>query len=521
MRLQTVFLAAVLAAPQAVAQTTPALPSSPAEWRAAAVRDIEAGYRVTLAEHAGAHDPHNPAFLANLEAARAHANALAARVADGAGYTAAVLAFSSRIQDGHAGLYPTFDMDDVKPPQWPGFMAAWRGDLFVHAAEEGSARAGERIVSCDGKDARALMEQNLFPWFGRIREEGQWWSQVRNLFFDFGNPFVQRPQRCVFELDGRRTERTLAWRAVPESARTWGRDSMYGDTLPVGLTEPRKNLFWVAMPTFQPSDQERAAYQAIYQQVRSQRARFLGADAIVVDLRRNQGGSSWWSRDFAAALWGEARLKERDAASKAKVEIWYRAAPGNIAFFRQMKEDEAAAGRPESAEWWAKREGCRSPGARAFHPPGLRHRSRQLCQRLPRRHRLLQALPEHEAGRGAEFGRLYLHGSAPGSSAGRPGTGHRADQALGQPPARQRRVLPSGHSGDGGTLEHRRFPRRDRARPGALRLQRRRRLRSPRKRVSAALLITITGSPCHTYRKGAPPWRSVSLAETRKRVPTG
>jgi hypothetical protein len=356
MRLQTVFLAAVLAAPQAVAQTTPALPSSPAEWRAAAVRDIEAGYRVTLAEHAGAHDPHNPAFLANLEAARAHANALAARVADGAGYTAAVLAFSSRIQDGHAGLYPTFDMDDVKPPQWPGFMAAWRGDLFVHAAEEGSARAGERIVSCDGKDARALMEQNLFPWFGRIREEGQWWSQVRNLFFDFGNPFVQRPQRCVFELDGRRTERTLAWRAVPESARTWGRDSMYGDTLPVGLTEPRKNLFWVAMPTFQPSDQERAAYQAIYQQVRSQRARFLGADAIVVDLRRNQGGSSWWSRDFAAALWGEARLKERDAASKAKVEIWYRAAPGNIAFFRQMKEDEAAAGRPESAEWWAKRE---------------------------------------------------------------------------------------------------------------------------------------------------------------------
>jgi len=357
MRLRTAFLAAALAvASTGQVLAAPALPASAAEWRAAAVRDIEAGYRVTLAEHAGAHDPHNPAFLANLEAARAHAGALAARVADGAGYTAAMLAFSSRIQDGHAGLYPTFDIDDIKPPQWPGFVPAWRGDLFVHRAEEGSAQAGERIVSCDGKDARTLMEQNLFPWFGRIREEGQWWSQARNLFVDFGNPFVQRPQRCVFELDGRRTERALAWRAMPPAARDWGRDSMYGDTLPVGLTEPRKNLFWVAMPTFQPSSQERAAYQAIYQQVRTQRARFLDADAVVIDLRRNQGGSSWWSRDFAAALWGEGRLKALDAASKAKVEIWYRAAPGNIAFYRKMKDEEAVAGRPDGAQWWAKKE---------------------------------------------------------------------------------------------------------------------------------------------------------------------
>jgi len=357
MRLRNAFLAATLAiVPVQHALAAPALPASAAEWRAAAVRDIEAGYRVTLAEHAGAHDPHNPAFLANLEAARAHAGALAARVADGAGYTAAVLAFSSRIQDGHAGLYPTFDFDAVKPPQWPGFVAAWRGALFVHRAEAGSAQAGERIVSCDGKDARTLMEQNLFPWFGRIREEGQWWSQTRNLFVDFGNPFVARPQRCVFELNGRRTERALAWRATPASARNWGRDSVSGETLPVGITEPRKNLFWVAMPTFQPSDEERAAYQAMFQQVRNERGRFLGADAVVVDLRRNQGGSSSWSRDFAAALWGEARLQQLDAARNAKVEVWYRASPGNLAYYRRMKEEETAAGRVDGAQWWARKE---------------------------------------------------------------------------------------------------------------------------------------------------------------------
>lgn len=333
------------------ADPAPALPSTPGQWRAAAVRDIEAGYRLTLANHAGTRDPHNPAFLANLEAARAHGQSLASTVADGGGYSAALLGFSSRIQDGHAGVYPNFEYSDVRPLQWPGFMAAWRGDLFVHAAEEGAAVQGERIVSCDGKPARELLEQNVFPFIGRMREEGQWWSQSRYLFIDTGNPFIARPQRCVFALDGRKTERILDWRAAPEFLWDWSRMSIAGDSLPVGLTEPRQRLFWVAMPTFQPSDKQRAAYHAIYEQVRRQRERFLNADAVVVDLRRNQGGSSWWSRDFAAALWGDAQFQRRNKARNAGVEIWYRASPGNIAYYQTMKEESKAKGDVESAEW--------------------------------------------------------------------------------------------------------------------------------------------------------------------------
>lgn len=340
----------------AAAEASPPLPSTPKAWRAAALRDVEAGYRVTLANHAGAHDPHNPAFLANLRAARAHGAALAARVRDGGGYYAALLGFSSRIHDGHAGVYPNFDFNAVKPVQWPGFVAAWRGDLFVYASEDGAAREGERIVSCDGTPARQLLEQNVFAFMGRIKEEGQWWSQSRNLFTDFGNPFAPRPRRCVFELDGRQAERTLAWRDRPGSAALMLRDSVAGDTLPVGLSEPRKNLFWVAMPTFHPSDQERAAYRTLYQQVRTERARFLGADALVIDLRRNQGGSSDWSRQFAQALWGDAELKRRDEARNAGTEVWYRASPDNIAYYRRMKKESTAMGEAASAQWWAERE---------------------------------------------------------------------------------------------------------------------------------------------------------------------
>ena len=284
----TALLPLVAAAAPAAA---PALPATADEWRLAAVRDIEAGYRITLDSHAGVLDPHNPAFLANLGAARAHGLALAGKVRNGSGYLAALLGFSNRIHDGHAGIYPAIEFDTIRPAEWPGFVAAWRGDLFVYAAEAGSASAGERIVSCDGVPVRRLLEEKVFPFLGRIDEEGQWWSQARNLFWDWGNPFAPRPQRCVFEADGRRSERELRWRAQPESMTGWWRESIRGDTLPVGLTEPRKKLFWAAMPTFDPSGPDRDAYREVYRQVRADRARLLEADALVIDLRGNQGGS--------------------------------------------------------------------------------------------------------------------------------------------------------------------------------------------------------------------------------------
>ena len=335
---------AAAAAAAAPAESAPALPATPAQWRAAALRDVEAAYRVTLANHAGARDPHNPAFLDHLAAARAHGLGLASRVGDGPGYVATLLAFSNRIRDGHAGAYPTFSFGAVRPTQWPGFVAAWRNDLFVHTAQDGAAREGERIVSCDGKPVRRLLEETVFGYFGRIAEEGQWWSESANLFLDFGNPFVPRPRRCLFELDGRRTERDLHWRPMPDAASAWIEASVTGDTLPVGLTELRKNLFWVAMPTFKPSAQERETYRAMYGQVRAERARFLDADAVIIDLRLNSGGNSQWSRDFAAALWGDGRVTRRADASDAREAVWYRASPGNIAHFQGLLEKSAAQG---------------------------------------------------------------------------------------------------------------------------------------------------------------------------------
>jgi hypothetical protein len=58
-------------------------------------------------------------------------------------------------------------------------------------------------------------------------------------------------------------------------------------------------------------------------------ARWRAFDAVVIDLRRNGGGSSNWSQHFARALWGKERVDRALAAFSGKSEVWWRASSAN------------------------------------------------------------------------------------------------------------------------------------------------------------------------------------------------
>lgn len=334
------------------ATAAPALPDSPQAWRAAARADIEAAVRITRENHPGPHDPHNPAFGPNLDAARVHGLALAERVVDAPGYMAAIMGFNVRIGDGHAGAYPRIDEASLPPARWPGFVSVWRGDaLYVHSAQPGAPAAGSRLLGCDGKDAQQLIRDNVFSFQGRVKEDGQWWSAARRVFIDKHNPFVALPQRCRFELGGQVTEDVLSWHAFDAEGDRWLADSSWGEAGPVGVAEPRENLYWVSMPTFQPDEKERAAYRAMFADVAARRARWLALDAVVIDLRKNQGGNSDWSLWFAQALWGKARVTQASAAYDAGVEVWWRASPDNTAYMLSIVGRLEKEGNPEGADW--------------------------------------------------------------------------------------------------------------------------------------------------------------------------
>lgn len=348
--MQKILLAALAASHTWVSAM--ALPQTPEQWRQAAADDIEAGYRITQENHPGPHDRANPGFAGNLAAARKLGLDYAAKVSDARGYTAAISAFNARVRDGHAGMFASLPDDGAEHAHWPGFVAAWRGNaLYVYAAKDNMPVKGSRVVSCDGVPVRELVKANVFAFLGREEVEGRWWSQARKVFMDEGNPFISRPQRCRFEHTGKQRELALHWEPVTQQGRDWFNASYNGDRLPVGLSEPKPGLIWAAMPTFQPEEQDRAAYQSMFDSINADRQRFLSARAVVVDLRHNQGGSSAWSWLFSSTLWGDARMARRQAAYFARTETWYRASPDNVKHFAELTDRLKREGQLESEQW--------------------------------------------------------------------------------------------------------------------------------------------------------------------------
>ncbi len=288
--------------------STAALPSTPQAWSRAAQDDIRAASLITAQNHPGFVDPANPHFKVLLRQAEQNGLALADRVTDAAGYSAAIRRFSNTLQDGHAGAYPTLGPATLPKVKWPGFVAVWRGDgTYVYNSLPGGPIRGARILSCDGRSIASLARSNVFAFRGRPSETGNWWVEVRRVFMDAGNPFITMPQNCVFQENGRSVRRALIWRETDASFNQWRNDSYNGVTLPVGLTRRDSGMVWIAMPTFEPNTSEQAAYRTIAQQITDERQSISSANAIVLDLRDNEGGSSVWSKMVADALWGNGR----------------------------------------------------------------------------------------------------------------------------------------------------------------------------------------------------------------------
>lgn len=330
----------------------PILPRTAAQWRDAAARDVEEAVRLTRDNHPGTYDPANPGFAARLDAARRRALALAGKADGPAAYTAVMMAFDATLGDGHAGIAPQLGPAGKPKPRWPGFVTVWRADgMHVYASEPGGPPVGARVLACDGQDVRKRIEDEVFSFEGRSEEPGRWWVRARMLFVDTGNPFVAPPRRCRFAAGGTTFERDLAWRPETAQSEAWLKDSYNGPTLPVGLSAPRPGLFWVAMPTFQPDEKERAAYRALFKEVETGRRRLLDADALVIDLRRNQGGSSFWSQEFARALWGADRVQRRLDARDARTEVWWRASPGNTEYVTGWIRQFTDENQPENVDW--------------------------------------------------------------------------------------------------------------------------------------------------------------------------
>lgn len=71
----------------------------------------------------------------------------------------------------------------------------------------------------------------------------------------------------------------------------------------------------------------------------------------MLDLRRNQGGSSYWSKEIAGFLWGKELVEQKANALFAGTEVWWFASAGNTAYVKSLYEVMQSQGQDSLLPW--------------------------------------------------------------------------------------------------------------------------------------------------------------------------
>ncbi|MCQ8820080.1 S41 family peptidase [Pseudoalteromonas agarivorans] len=306
----------------------PIIPTTPEQWRSITERDIEAAYSITAHNHPGMFDVNNPTFPDLLKKAKAEALTLSAQASGPQVHTAVISRFSTILLDGHAGAFSSVDRPARR---WPGFRTVWRGDaLKVYYSENKSISKGDVVSQCDGQSTETLIRERVFKFHGQVAQPGHWWQQGWRLLIDEGNPFLTPLKECEFvKANGDTYTHVLNWSVRPKSASKHLENAYNGDELPIDLTWPEKNIAWIAMPSFSSTEKQTAAYNKVYEKIQQQRSKLLTAKAVVLDLRHNQGGSSYWSSQIAKELWGKKIVEQKVNNTSQNTQVWWRASKDN------------------------------------------------------------------------------------------------------------------------------------------------------------------------------------------------
>lgn len=314
-------------------------PSGEDDWAALARADIEEMHEAIAQNHPGPVDALNPEFTTQMRNARRNALRLARRANTPSGYRSALRFYVASYNDNHLGVIPQVAADYS---HWPNFVAARAPDMSVRIfAPEGPMAKfhGATIQSCDGRTPDDLMEENVFPYRG-YRDLGIFKiTRAPYLFLDDGNPFVKIPQICRFQLsDGRQIDHQLEWNEIKNNGWAKGANEVLGfaEQFTSGVRRFGDNSFWINLPEFSPNDENRASVEGLIAKLEEMRDVLRGADAIVFDMRGNNGGSSYWGDAAINAIWGEDFVRAVVPTTETYVD--WRVSDGNIAHLESILE---------------------------------------------------------------------------------------------------------------------------------------------------------------------------------------
>ena len=351
-------IAGLAAAGPSIAQETPTPVAAPADWGQALREDAQTFHDRIADSHPGPVDTENPGFNALLQRGLDTALARAETADSYADWYFALQEFSSSFNDGHLSLSNYQTMDHVWTSQWPGFLtglhAGGQGEQHrvVFSRDPAAPPLGAVLVSCDGRSAEALAEEMAGRAAGRWSLKSRRMSYASTLFIDQTNPYVRRPEQCVFAVDGAERAYELAWRDLPSGVRDEGFAAARSPrhTAPIELRSWAHG-YWVGLGGFNgdPESADGVLLTPLKAEIAARADDLRAAPVVVFDLRGNNGGSSSWMHAMAESLWGEDWV-EAHAPQSSGVE--WRASADNLATIESYKA--RLGGDPEIMEWLVK-----------------------------------------------------------------------------------------------------------------------------------------------------------------------
>ena len=309
-------IALLLGSPVAIPKAPEPPTPPPADWGQALREDAQAFHDAIAVSHPGPVDVENPGFRDLLDAGLRTALHRAESADSYEHWFFALQAYSASFDDGHLGLSRYAPMGHQWRWRWPGFLTALRGNRTEVVFSAGGDRPspGARLVSCDGRDAEEIAAELLGQGAGRWALRSRRVLVSPSLFVDSHDPYVNLPQNCTFEQDGRQKTWRLAWKPMGDEEI----DQAFAAASPArhrtGVALRRlEGGYWIELGSFDPDASTEQGKQLVRlsEHILANRAAIRSASVVVFDLRGNDGGSSTWITEIAKAIWGDAWIQSR------------------------------------------------------------------------------------------------------------------------------------------------------------------------------------------------------------------
>jgi len=234
-------------------------------------------------------------------------------------------------------------MGHVWTSEWPGFLTGLQADeqgerhRVVFNRDPAAPPVGSVLMSCDGRPPEALAEEIAGRAAGRWTLRSRRMSYASTLFIDQNNPYVRRPEACVFAVDGVERSYRLAWRDLPSEVRDEGFAAARSPRhkAPIELREWDRG-YWIGLGGFNgdPESPDGLLLTPLKAEVAARADVLRAAPVVVFDLRGNSGGSSSWMHAMAESLWGEEWVAAHAPQSSG---VEWRASAANLEAIESYK----------------------------------------------------------------------------------------------------------------------------------------------------------------------------------------